>query len=1136
MGWPEDRLDIKVELSPVTGEWVDLTAAGDVYGHDRADIQITRGRSNLASQLEPGRCTLELNNRSGKYSPRNPRSPYYGQIGRNTPLRVSVPGTESYLQLDADPANYATTPYTAAMDPVGVVDVRAEATVDWQDPIASQTLIGRWDPETDQRCWVMRIYQGQLAFSVSSDGTWATQYGWGWPLPLTLPKRAAVRAVFDPNASTLAFYWAQSLDGPWTEILAPTAVSGGSMFPGATSGLTIGPHDAEATPFRAPFAGRGHRFEVHQGGVLVAAPDFRTLPAQTTQFTDEAGLPWTVAGQARVSDRYYRFVGEVSEWPQKWQAGGADAWTPIEAAGPLRRYGQGAKALQSTLRRRIPSASPLAYWPMEDGRDATQGFSPTPGVTPLTVHDLNWASDSSLAGSDALPTLSKDSWIRAQVPAADRDGWHVELVYKLDKLPGSEETMLIVDLGGGAPAAYAKVRVSTAAIKIELYDSDGQLIAWFPFENAAALADFTGAWNRLQVYSALNNGTLYVQAAWRDVVANNWWYTSTSLAATRAGTVTRVRSYGSDGLAGMALGHLAVFDVGGTWTADLTYPNVTVYEDADDGYAGETAAHRLRRLAQEENLLLSVVDGPGESTSLGPQKIATVLDNVRDVVAADGGLLVEQLETLGLRYEQRAVLYNQAPALVLDYTVTGEVEQPFEPVDDDTELANDITVTRDGGSSARATLTEGPLSVAPPPAGVGVYDEAVTLSLATDDQPPQIAAWRLHLGTVDEARYPRLTINLRTAPQLIDQVLSLDIGGIIRVDNLPPFLPPGPLLLRVEGYTETLNAFEWMITFNCSPASPWAVGVVGDGVLGRADTDGTVLDAPVAADTTTLPVRATAGPDWVTDPSEFPFDLRLGGEVVTVQACTEAEATPMRAGADSATATASTAVAPSVDATQAGDLLVCAWVSWDFPDDPYTPPASMTRQADTTGQWSVLTDATETAASAGPLGTRTATRSPLSAWAAVSVLAAGTPVIEEHLADIATDTAQTHSPGPVTLTTATGTQAGWWLVALHAWDNAGAFSGGPPEGEGWVELAMSGYGGSSRPLIGAWAKTADGGAETVVFPQGDSDDNHARLYVISGVTDLTAQLMTVTRAVNGVVKNQIAGTDVRLAQPSIVAL
>ncbi len=72
-------------------------------------------------------------------------------------------------------------------------------------------------------------------------------------------------------------------------------------------------------------------------------------------------------------------------------------------------------------------------------------------------------------------------------------------------------------------------------------------------------------------------------------------------------------------------------------------------------------------------------------------------------------------------------------------------------------------MTRSGGSSGRAVAETGPLSVLPPPDGVGIYDESVTLSLATDDQPERIAQWRVHLGTWDEARYPTITVWLHAA-------------------------------------------------------------------------------------------------------------------------------------------------------------------------------------------------------------------------------------------------------------------------------------------------------------------------------------------------------------------------------------
>ncbi|MEV2203857.1 hypothetical protein AB0E11_28385, partial [Streptomyces fradiae] len=68
------------------GAWVDISG----YVYERDPITITRGRGAEDDRTSPASCTLTLNNRGGVFSPRNPRSPYYGLLQRNTPIRVSV--------------------------------------------------------------------------------------------------------------------------------------------------------------------------------------------------------------------------------------------------------------------------------------------------------------------------------------------------------------------------------------------------------------------------------------------------------------------------------------------------------------------------------------------------------------------------------------------------------------------------------------------------------------------------------------------------------------------------------------------------------------------------------------------------------------------------------------------------------------------------------------------------------------------------------------------------------------------------------------------------------------------------------------------------------------------------------------
>ena len=78
-------LDIRTEIQTADG-WVDISE--DV--RDTEEVVITRGRADEATTADASQCTLTLDNRDGKYSPRNPLSPYFRLIGRNTPLRVSL--------------------------------------------------------------------------------------------------------------------------------------------------------------------------------------------------------------------------------------------------------------------------------------------------------------------------------------------------------------------------------------------------------------------------------------------------------------------------------------------------------------------------------------------------------------------------------------------------------------------------------------------------------------------------------------------------------------------------------------------------------------------------------------------------------------------------------------------------------------------------------------------------------------------------------------------------------------------------------------------------------------------------------------------------------------------------------------
>lgn len=822
---------LRYELS-VGGQWTNIT--GDVYERDA--VTTRRGQQDGASRADPARATLTLNNRSGKYSPRNPVSPYFGLIGRNTPFRMRMEEATPRLVLDGSTTGYVSTPDTAALDITGDLDLRAEAEINWSSDL-NQTLIGKWDGTGNQRSYALRVSAQELFLSWSPDGTASLSARIAVP---TLPDRCAIRATLDVDngtgGRTITFYWAPSLAGPWIQIGSPVTQTTTTSVYASTAPLRVGAPDSTTTPPRVPFTGSAYRCEVRSGigGTVVANPDFTAQTPGASGFTDSAGRAWTLAGTAEITRWRTRFSGEVSSWPARWDLSGNDVWVPIEASGITRRLGQGVKPLDSTLRRRVPSAaSLLAYWPMEEDREATQAYSPIPGVQPMVVDGIEFASDDTMPGSAALPTLSTTTLLGAQVPTGADGAWRLEWVYRLDALPATETTWLEARTTG----TYARVqmRITSTAVRLYGITAGGTTD---PILGVIA-TDFLGEWNRIQMRAQTTGGSTTYHVNWRRV-GNPGGGLSATVAGATAGHVTSIQVAPGAGLdqLNLSMGHLSV----------IAALDSTAYEGADDGFAGETAHARMRRLCAEEGVPLVISGATQDTMTVGPQRPETLLELLQQAADADGGFLVEQRDQLALRYRVRTSLYSQAPDLTLDYTAPGEVPPGLEPVDDDSSVRNDITVSRVGGSSARAVLEDGPLSVQAPPAGVGRYDESLSLVLATDTQAEPIAYWRLHLGTWDETRYPTVTVDLAAAPHLAQAALAVAEGDRILITNLPPWLPPGTADLMVTAIAETITPVQWTLTYTCTPAGPWNVAIAGgDTATVREDFEDTLYTVAIAS-------------------------------------------------------------------------------------------------------------------------------------------------------------------------------------------------------------------------------------------------------------------------------------------------
>lgn len=885
MAFPQTPLAVIVEML-IGGVWTDVTQ----WVYTRNEITIERGRKDEGKQVDPGRCTLTLNNRDGRWSSRKPDGPYYGLIGRNTLVRVSVDAGASYLATTGvvGGSTGASTPDAAALDITGDIDVRFDATLDnWMEE-ASVELAGKGATTGGQRSWLLLMRNRRLHWRWSTTGADEFERDCTVDLPLLPSGRRAVRVTHDVNdgsgGNVVTFWTAETIAGPWTQLGDPVTGSVTSIF-NSSAPVRVGDGWSDLSFFAT--SGAVHAFELRSGigGTLVASPDFTSQTPGAASFVDGSGLTWTIGASTSISNRKTRFNGEVSAWPVRWDVSGEDVEVTVEAAGILRRIGQGNAPLAPAIQRHISANSPIECWPLTDGVLATRGDSLL-GGSPMVPRiefgtgSIQWGKGALAEWIDPVIQLpsSTDGTMTGQAPvnAAAATGWSVD--FSLAGVTTGDVDILIADRGAATDADprigwYLALMPGTNEVDL-FVSSVGETSSSSTFLATVTNAGiFTGGPHHIRL-KVVPGGASTAWTVYLDGV---------SRASGSHGVVTKAVRWMRPGWflnavtdSTTALGYVTYWGPAAP-SAATTYAALL-------GNQGEAAAVRAERLCTEAGITFRPSGVPGATTLLGPQLQQTFLEVVQDSAAADSGAVYEDREDVALRFRDRNGLYNQAVALALDYAADGEVAPPLEPVDDDQATRNDVAVTRQFGVTGRVVEEDGPLSVQAPPDGVGTYDEAVTLSLYSDNQPVQHAGWRVHLGTWDEARYPVVRVDLAAAPHLIDDAAAVDLGDRLTISNPPEWLPPEDIDLLAQGYTEVIgHPNDWDLRFNCTPAGPWTVIEVQED---RADTAGSELAASVTTTDTVLSVTTTAGPLWITEPAQFPFDVRLGGEVVTVSLIT----------------------------------------------------------------------------------------------------------------------------------------------------------------------------------------------------------------------------------------------------------
>lgn len=867
----------------INGAWTDIST--DVQHRDTMSIR--RGKSEYASQAAPSQLGLSLDNRAGKYSPRNPLSPYYRQIGRNTEIRTSVqvdPAFDAFSSTSG--TGDLSWTHTPTGQPTGV------CVFVWQynisvGQIASVTYGG---VPMDRQIFGLFIMGGTNAvgsmYFLNRDIPAGPQTVVVDTTAVATRYASAITVTGGSHAelelTTRAYSNVTPTSNPFTTVTtSKRAIIFGTLLSELDDGSTI-----------APQVGYTQLDETDIGTETVSVERTVVLPPAlySIGWTAGSAAHWGIMGVA-IRAVSYRFYGEVSSFPPKWDITGNDAYVPIEAAGSLRRLGQGTDPPETGLRNFIyPQTGLFRYWPLSGAKGTKysldiapvwgvptnmQFYSQVPGGTGNFVYGTDMGSE--YLGTGVAFFNSNDGPMRGDV-GNGYPNWAFDFVFSTIESTAGMGTFVaeFPDYRGGQWA----VNFDAGVAQVSYSDPDTGLIGFSPTGVLPELTDLNTHHVRFKMLQA------GADSAWTLYIDGNVVDSGTQPGYVSSGmSFFKLRMVRTAGEERINLGHLAVW----ADASSEVWPSAAAVYEASTGYAGEAAGTRIDRITGLAGIALTSVGDLADTVRMGPQHSEGVLTQIRDAESADLGILSEPRDALGLLYRTRSSLYNQAPVATIDYAAN-QLAPPFEPVDDDQSTINDLTAVRRDGGSYRLTDTTSALSSADPPAGVGRYKDEVTVNVETDAQLAGMASWLLHLGTVDEARYPSVTVDLM-APAvagnaaLLAALLAVDIGDRLVITNASEVNIFDDISLIVLGYTETVSPFEHKITFNCTPESPYNVAVYG---ADKYDSDGSELTAGVTSSATSLSVTKTGTSLWTTDPAAFPFDINVAGERMTVTNITSA--------------------------------------------------------------------------------------------------------------------------------------------------------------------------------------------------------------------------------------------------------
>jgi hypothetical protein len=868
--------------------WEDITT----FVNEEAKIRITRGLQGTSGRSDFTRAYVELNNTDGRFATRNQDGAYFGALQRNTQMRISKAyGTKS-LQLQGavrlegtdmcgDAARCA---LTDAMKLESDIDVRIDLEPEsWRD---EQMLCGISTAVLGDEAWEFKLNNdGTLTFTWD-DGSTVRAITSTDAVPQA--NRQAVRVTLDvdngASGNTVTFYRASTISGLWSKIGDPVISDGPSDVQYTGGALCVG-HVASRS--ERGIHGRVYHFELRNGidGTLVSDVDFTAIANGSHSF-DDGDNRWITTNNAVISNRHFRFHGEVPEWPLNWDTTGTWVTTSATGAGVQKRMERSNNPLSAMRRYHTKAivddpgaferfATPYAYWPLEDGKNAFQLASGLPGKPAMQVYGAPVFDESDGGIFTESENLIKLNGAKFGGKVSNNPSGYADIRWIQYSPTGMADGAEVLEVySTGSLVRFLVSYVTDNTWRVRGFDeNDNGTPLW---DSGSRTITTEGERMHLQLVLDESGSTVVVTMQAYDearVSLGSWTDTFT---AASLGRVHRVNVNSDGDIVNSYVGHLAVYGSDSP-AFDGTQINSHHYE---------TAGERIKRLCQEEQAEFRYVGALSDTAFMGYQTHDNPFAMMSSAAVSDGGFLIDPLDAFGIEYRTLRSLANRAAHVELSYTA-GELSGELRPVEDDSYIVNDFTANRGEAGGARFQRTDGRLSINTPPDGVGPYEQSQSYSLAHEGQCVDIASWEVHKGTLDEEHFPRVELaleNLRLAADaaLTEAVLTLDVGHRLDVTDTPDFLPAEDIRQIVIGYEEWFDNFQHNFKLNTIPERIFELA--GYDSWSNFDAHESELYQDINSTDTAIATLVEPGLKWTEDVQSMPFSVRVDGEVMRVVA------------------------------------------------------------------------------------------------------------------------------------------------------------------------------------------------------------------------------------------------------------